>query len=645
MKSLPPLLLLLMSSLCAGQYRFGDIVDPVVRFGDIEPDRIYLADQIVWEPLTGGPVVEFFEDDFTSDPAANGWVSNTGSFVWDSGNNEFDISGNGSHVNTNFVMGSQRQWVCVEFASTSSSNDTYHGSLLRAENNSTTPRNTLRVELKDGNYKFRGLTAGNSGGGGNTATFSGSLPRVYAWTIDGAGVDAVCRGYDLGAVWPSIDGTTAALNIVTQLETANGGVADFTLALESGQSIATGNLLGLYGGGSATVRVNRVMGGTWDTPPSRFDFTESIVLNTGNAGGSIVADLDSDGDDEFVVQRDGHVLDWNGTTLVNTDLGLDSGKADRWFGDGEVIEGNLIITNTTNTGNTGSLRIIEYPGTIGGSWTESTEYSWSGGGLADGSDGQKIRHAEEAVGDLDNDGDVDLVVRGTRYGTWAFLNDGAGGFAAPTYLRHEPREGLAVGDIDGDGRDDIIVNGQWFESVIGGTFLEHDINGATAWMAPDFGTVSHENFAAKVRVADMNGDSRLDVIISGSERLSTATDTKPDGIRLYLNPTDPVLDTWTEVIVEALDQQWHTLKIADFDLDGDLDILAGLGAVGEGSDVGGVYIYPGNGDGTFDSREQVSTALCYQGEVGDVDGDGDIDIILPEDFDDPIVRFLLNNTN
>ena len=60
--------------------------------------------------------------------------------------------------------------------------------------------------------------------------------------------------------------------------------------------------------------------------------------------------------------------------------------------------------------------------------------------------------------DLDGDGDLDLVLNTVGQGTWIFLNDGHGHFAA-TQTVNPGRAGMsiAVGDVDGDGDLDLYV--------------------------------------------------------------------------------------------------------------------------------------------------------------------------------------------
>lgn len=603
---------------------------------------------------TGGGNVtsEFFFDDFSSDPNTNGWVSNTGTFNWDQANNHLILPSNGSHVNTTLQMTSQAQWVCVEFVSTNSVNNFFHGSLLRAENNSTTPRLTVRIE-RDDDFRFRGLSQGNSGTAGEVASFGNQLdlPIIYAWTVTGDGLNAQASIYNLGDTWPTINTNTAPEQIVNALVAANGGGSEATLNLDGSQSPASGNLIGVYAGGSSDLRINRIMGGTWapgpPPAPGRFDFENiNTVIGDDGTSGNIVGDLDNDGDDEFIFQRSLKIVDWNGVNTTITDLGLGGGRLDRWSGDGEVMDVDndgfldIVITDSTNSGNVGEFVWFKNPaGNFGGNWVETSVFVWDGTGALNS--GNYIRHCEDAVGDIDGDGDLDFVCRGTRYGTYVFTNNGDGTFAAPPiYLEHNPREGLDVVDVNADGRADIVINGIWFESGVGGTWTLRTIAAMADWYPAGVSNTEVDDYAAKVRVVDVNSDGRPDIVISNSEELNGGSPNKPLGIRVYLNPLNPVNDPWIEIIVEGARKNWHTLKLADFDDDGNIDIMAGAGTVGVGDNNGGVYIYAGNGDGTFEASEEISDVIVYQGEIGDIDNDGNVDILLPQTFNNGPVRLL-----
>jgi hypothetical protein len=83
-------------------------------------------------------------------------------------------------------------------------------------------------------------------------------------------------------------------------------------------------------------------------------------------------------------------------------------------------------------------------------------------------------------------------------------------------------------------------------------------------------------------------------------------------------------------LIERMDHG-HTLQAADIDGDGNLDLLAGeMHTPGPGARCK-TYLLYGDGRGNF-RTELLSTGIgCHESKLGDLDGDGRIDI-LQKDF-------------
>jgi hypothetical protein len=159
-----------------------------------------------------------------------------------------------------------------------------------------------------------------------------------------------------------------------------------------------------------------------------------------------------------------------------------------------------------------------------------------------------------------------------------------------------------LGDIDGDGLLDAIVasaSGEgmyWYEAP---AWTKHPIRASGSW-------------TTDMQAADLDADGDVDVVIPNSS-----------GLQWYENPGpggDPRTDLWTEhAIGDSSGANNHDVEIADVDVDGRLDVVSRRKT----------------GGGTYFWRQLVPmgwqkiTVTTQNGEgtaLGDIDGDGDVDI-------------------
>jgi hypothetical protein len=231
-------------------------------------------------------------------------------------------------------------------------------------------------------------------------------------------------------------------------------------------------------------------------------------------------------------------------------------------------------------------------------------------------------------GDYDNDGDLDILVCGrdaanarqiyiyrNNAGVFALVNVAGAGAGL--------KDSSAVfGDIDGDGDLDIVTAG--VDS--GGTrriraYRNDGVPWTTFTLLPDIDALGAGTNRSDVALGDFDGDGDLDVLFSGR-------DAGGRRLRVYRNNGNGTFDpNQIELAggVELGDVAW-----GDFDNDGDLDILfSGLTAAGAANRV--LKVYPNNGDGTFGTSFNVlNAATGYSvGDIrwGDFDNDGDLDIL------------------
>ena len=245
------------------------------------------------------------------------------------------------------------------------------------------------------------------------------------------------------------------------------------------------------------------------------------------------------------------------------------------------------------------------PGITYGNWVKHTVYQ---GGEAYGFEGG-------AAGDLDGDGDIDLVMGsywqdktfwlenpGNGTGEWVlhelgypksgttylhdFNNDGkldiitrasqkySGDVGRDIWIwqqntpdpwtRYLKRIGdgefFNIGDVDNDGYTDVVFANKWLRnsgSIDIGTWKEYTFTNAYTWLC---------TFPV---IIDMNKDGRNDIVLTptvwAGEFYKTAW---------YEAPEKPINEIWTEHIIENnIECVTHALGVYDFNLDGYPDVF------------------------------------------------------------------------
>lgn len=209
-----------------------------------------------------------------------------------------------------------------------------------------------------------------------------------------------------------------------------------------------------------------------------------------------------------------------------------------------------------------------------------------------------------AVFDVDGDGSGDIVTTDKKR---VRIFYSAAAAPRQEQIIERAGEGLQIADLDGDGDPDILYSNAWLEQQRSG--------GQIAWRLHDIDR--SWNVDTRIQVVDVNGDGKLDVVLSGSEGESRlawfeapAGDISAPWVRHYIGD---------ETFVGA-----HSLRAADFDLDGSVDVVV---AEMSTSPQKRIRMYLNRQAGAAWRSLPLATHGSHNMVAADVDGDGDVDLL------------------
>ncbi|MBW7868193.1 MAG: T9SS type A sorting domain-containing protein [Brumimicrobium sp.] len=271
----------------------------------------------------------------------------------------------------------------------------------------------------------------------------------------------------------------------------------------------------------------------------------------------------------------------------------------------------------------------------------------------------QVFSASTAYADMDNDGIIDIVYTGFSYlegGTFIYFKKGLGGGIFDSeqklkYLSNDLLDGvqgtLILADMDNDGDIDIFVTGETGMNYTPLTKIYSNIleeQGVFSFdetvVLPFSGLVSTE-----AAILDVDNDGDFDILISGEDGANMPQTT------LYYNHGGFNFTTTKSNDLENV--MGGVMAYADIDGDGDIDIIvSGYTKDNNNNDTIVTVLHINDGTGYYSKITGPNVLFNGAGDgnlsMADIDGDGDIDIIV-SGFDvfgstDALTTLYLNHT-
>ena len=356
-------------------------------------------------------------------------------------------------------------------------------------------------------------------------------------------------------------------------------------------------------------------GWTEHTLPGSFDGASSVTAQ----------DMDRDGDLDVIAtaENSDEVGWWEQTDTGWVQHEIDSDLANAgWVAVDDIDhDGIMEVIAAGATDADGQDLVVMYSYTD--NWASTPDYSIEQTLIAD------VYHAECAhCADVDGDGDLDIIAgyedSNTLYVVW-YENTGGdvSGWASHRITSYFDSFNLigsiSTGDLDGDGDLDVIVADcygktlKWYENRAGdgSSWSSHTVASGISW---PYGATA----------VDMDGDGDLDITVSYSSK--AADDSWQSG---WWENVDGTGTSWNEVVVEETGPygSWPCSNVClpgDMDGDGDMDLVIGI----EFSSSGEIEFWENQGDGYWAPHlVQDEVFGCDYLSLADMDNDGDLDIV------------------
>jgi len=219
---------------------------------------------------------------------------------------------------------------------------------------------------------------------------------------------------------------------------------------------------------------------------------------------------------------------------------------------------------------------------------------------------------DAAIADLDQDGDLDILIANEHRPNILLINDGTGRFVNESVRRipqiaHDS-EDIGIADFDLDGDLDIIIVSE--DDQINELYL----NNGDGTFTDGGNRIPVTDTSNSVVVVDINNDKAPDILIGNNGQNKVLIN---DGKGHFTDESIKRFGAFTDVTQD--------LTLGDIDNDGDQDILIG------NEDANRILINDGHGVFEDQSAERLPYRTAPEEtrevDIADIDGDGDLDIL------------------
>ena len=243
------------------------------------------------------------------------------------------------------------------------------------------------------------------------------------------------------------------------------------------------------------------------------------------------------------------------------------------------------------------------------------------------------REGDAAFGDYDNDGDLDLTLSGLdvngKSRLCLYQNNALGQFAKVSnfIIAEDGATGLSYADLawvdyDNDGDQDLIYTGLDIGGILRNTLINETSIDVTRGDIPtnQFIVSYFKTKDANFDLADLDQDGKVDMVISGAI-----------GTKIIYNINFKSIDNILGVLIKSdnfIDSVSGKVKLADYDNDGDIDILfAGVDQLAKPRTI--FYINSGDGRNFTKKTYDIIPNLDMAGfSLADFDNDKDLDLVI-----------------